>query len=108
MSNEDILKAVQKQAPNDEYERGVSFSALKIAIAAGVFCMAVMFFVEWFVVKSYDFGKPFLIFLMSGLSDVIEARKRKKGIMMTVGIIALALAAFCLLAYIAGLMGAVG
>lgn len=108
MANDDILKAIQEQTPNDEYERSVNVSAIKVAVACGVVCAAIMFLVEWFVVKSYDFGKPFLIFLMSGVADVFEARKRKKGATMTAGIVALILAAFCLLAYIAGLMGVAG
>lgn len=105
MTNDELLEAVQEEPVHDEYEREISQMAGRIAVATGIICLMVMFLVEWFLLKQYDFGKPFLVFLMSGIADVIEGRKKTKRFMFIRGIGSLLLAVLFLLIYITRLMG---
>ena len=107
MEDDKILAAVQNDAPRDEYETKTSDNALKIGVAVGLFCMAAMFVTEWFVLQTYDFGKPFLIMLIAGIADLIEGRRLHKRYMIVKCVIEFALAIFFLLAYTTILMGVV-
>lgn len=107
MDNDDILKAAQEAPVNEEYERTVSRSALHIAIAIGITCALIMIAAEWFVFKKFDFGKPFLIVLTSGLADLLEQKKNQSKKMLITGIIKTIFATFLLLLYITTLMGVI-
>lgn len=105
MENNDILNAVQEGPVKGEYENAVTRSALHIAIAVGIACAIIMTILEWFVFKKFDFGKPFLIALTSGLTDILEWKRNKTKKMLVKGICTLLFAAFLLLLYIAVLTG---
>ena len=105
MKNNDILNAVQEGTVKGEYENAVTRSALHIAIAVGIACAIIMTVLEWFVFKKFDFGKPFLIALTSGLTDILEWKHNKTKKMLVKGICTLLFAVFLLLMYIAVLTG---
>ena len=104
--NDEILQAIQELQPVGEYEKTITRSALKIAAIIGIICMLIMTLVEWLVVNKFDFGKPFLIALIAGLTDIIEWNKQKdKKSLRVFGILELLFAALCLFLYIVGLTG---
>lgn len=106
MEDDDILRAVQAEQPVEEYEKTVARSALRIAAAVGLVCAMIMVIVELLIVKKFDFGKPFLIALIAGLTDIIEWHRRKeKKFLMIRGILALIFSAFLLLLYITSMAG---
>ncbi len=105
MRNDDILNAVQEGPVTGEYENAVTRSALHLAIAVGIACAIIMTVLEWFVFKKFDFGKPFLIALTSGLTDILEWKRYKKKKILVKGICTLLLAVFLLLLYITVLTG---
>ncbi len=106
MQDDDILRAIQDEKPVEEYENTVARSALRIAAAVGVICAMVMTVVECLVAKKIDFGKPFLIALIAGLTDVIEWHRRKEKRSMEIfGILKLIFAALCLVLYIVSILG---
>ena len=100
---EKILQAAQK-SPVAENERCITRKSVGISAIVGLTVCIVMILVEWFVFKKFDFGKPFLIFLMTAISDLVEYGHLKKKTTLIRGVLEVVLALFCLLMYIGGLL----
>ncbi len=106
MSDNEILKEVQQEFPNAEYEKTITRSAMRIAAATGIICTVIMIIVEWLAFKKFDFGKPFLIMLIAGLIDIVEWSKlRAKKSLIIMGCLKLLFASIFLLLYITSLIG---
>lgn len=73
MNRDDILKAVQKeQQKNGEFEKLIVRKGISYATTAGILFLLFMIALELLVVKKLDFGKPTLIFVMCGVSNLYE------------------------------------
>lgn len=99
MNRDEILRKAQA-APVAENEKYVARNALRMAAIVGLVTCLIMVMVELFVFRKVDFGKPFLIALIEGLADVIEACKSKNKRMLLLGILGLIFAFVMLLLYI--------
>ena len=101
MTNEEILKAAQNgQEDIGEYEREVVRKSLAYGAAFGVTIVTIMILVELFLIKKMDFGKPALLFAISGYADFYEGSKSRIRRKKVKGTIELIVAVFGILLYI--------
>lgn len=104
MTNEEILKAAQHNKEDiGEYEKTVVRKSLMYGAAVGVAICVVMCLVECLIVKKFDFGKPSLIFAITGFADLYEGLKNKIVKKKIIGIIELVAAMIFILLYIGAL-----
>lgn len=76
MNRDEILKAVQLEKQEmGEYEQTVVRKALMYASAFGVVLWSIMLAMEILVFKKIDFGKPAILFAISGFSKLYEGKK---------------------------------
>ena len=101
MTNEEILKAAQNdQEDIGEYEKEIVRKSLAYGAAFGVAIVTIMSLVELFLVKKMDFGKPALLFAISGYADFYEGSKTRIRRKKVKGTIELIVAVFGILLYI--------
>lgn len=101
MNREEILKAVQLEKQEmGEYEQTVVRKSLMYASAFGVGLCLIMLVVELIMFKKMDYGKPAILFVLSGFSKIYEGRKLKEKRKVIGGLIEMFGAIFCILLYI--------
>ena len=112
MTNEEILIAAQRdQSDIGEAEKEVMRKEkdeerrilLQSMIVLVVACI-IMIVVEWIVVRKIDFGKPALLLLFSGTSDLLEGKKKNKKKTLTIGVVEIIASVALVLLYIGALV----
>ena len=95
MTREEILKAAQAEASDrGEYETVIEKRAVSIGTILGVVLCVLLVLVEYFLIKSFDFGKVAIICTMAGASNLYEGLKRKSKKQTIAGILESILAVF--------------
>lgn len=105
MTNEEVMNTVKyNKEQMGEYELLVERKALaKGGIAAVVLCTA-MILIELFFFKTIDFGKPALLLLVSGHTNMYQGKTHVAMKKRVVGIVELILAILFVVLYIGELM----
>lgn len=104
MNNEEILKAAQAEPQElGEYEATIMRKALAYGAACGVGVCLILILLEMFIEKRFDYGKPAMIFALSGFSKFYEGRGTKNKKKLVAGIVELIVAAVGLLLFIGAL-----
>lgn len=104
MNREEILKAVQSEKQETgEYEKVVARKAIAYGAAFGVVLCMIMILVELLIFKKMDFGKPTMLFAISGFAKLYEGIKNRIKKLIISGIIELFLTLIGLLLYIGAL-----
>lgn len=91
MTSEEILKAAQDNNIVKEeiggIEKLVERRGVLYASAAGVLLCTIMILIELLIIKRIDFGKPAVLFLISGISNIYEHKHFCNKKMLALGII---------------------
>lgn len=104
MNREEILKAAQSEAQDTgEYERNVARKAIMYGAASGVMLCTIMSVVELWIFKKIDFGKPAMLFAISGFALLYEGIKGKDKKKFIGGLSEMFISVFCLFLYIGAL-----
>jgi len=104
MTREEIIKAAQESAPETgEAEKDVLRRSLLHSMIVVVIACIIMIFIEWVVVGKIDFGKPALLVLFSGVSDLLEGKRNDVKKRFTIGIVEIIAALALVLLYIGAL-----
>ena len=105
MTREEIIEAGQENASKiGEAERDVIRESLLHSMIVVVIVCIVMIVIEWVVIRKIDFGKPALIVLFSGVSDLLEGKKNGVKKKLTLGIVEIIAAFALVLMYIGALV----
>lgn len=95
MTREEILKAAQAEAMDmGEYETLIEKRAVSVGTILGVALCVLLVLVEYFLTKSFDFGKVAIICTMAGVANLYEGLKRKSKKQVIAGILECILAVF--------------
>ena len=87
MNPEDILKAAQNEQQDlGEYERLIARKAANTGVILGVILCLLLILLEYFLTKSFDFGKIAIIFIMHGGANFYEGIKNKNKKMIIIGV----------------------
>ena len=101
MTREEILRAAQNdKSEMGEYEKIVEKKAVSYGAALGIAVCLVMVIIEMLVVHRVDWGKPALILVIGGYTDIYEGFRNKIGKKAIWGIIEMAVAIILLFVYI--------
>ena len=105
MNREEILKAAQAEKQEmGEYEKNVARKAAMYGAAVGVALCTIMIMVELLLFKKMDFGKPTMLFAISGFANLYEGIKNKNRKMVIGGSIEMFIMIIGLLLYIGDLL----
>ena len=95
MTKEEILKAAQAESDGrGEYENAVGKRAVNVGTMLGVILCTILVLLEYFLTKSFDFGKVAIIFTMAGASNLYEGLQRKKKMKVIAGALESVIALF--------------
>ncbi|MBO5239374.1 MAG: hypothetical protein J6B50_11470 [Lachnospiraceae bacterium] len=95
MTKEEILKAAQAESDGrGEYENAVEKRAVNVGTMLGVILCTILVLLEYFLTKSFDFGKVAIIFTMAGASNLYEGLQRKKKMKVIAGALESVIALF--------------
>lgn len=103
MNRDEILNAVSKEKPTDEFEAQVARRGAGIGAAVGIIICVTMFVLELLIFKKYDFGKPAIIITMGAVSYIYEGIRRKKVGSVIGGVISGIVALVFLILYVGAL-----
>ena len=105
MNREEILKAVQLEKQEmGEYEKNVARKAIMYGAAVGVVLCTIMIVSELWIFKKIDYGKPTMLFAISGFVTLYEGIKWKIKKNVVVGLIEMFFAVFGLVLYVGALL----
>lgn len=105
MNREDILKVVQEEKSEaGEYEKLIARKSIMYGAAFGVALCTIMVIAELFILKKMDYGKPTILFAISGYANLYEGIKNKRKKMIIIGVIDIVVTLFGLLLFVGELI----